>query len=143
MALCILSLKEGGSDFWPQIIIMTSYDVFKPDADCGDAQGPASAAGLTPGNIEVLTQRNAEVNNVLTEGAQNPFFSPDGRTIAFFAGRRLWTMYVGGCFAGGITNFELLEGSIVGLVRGSGAASEVISCGRRVGRGSLSGSRCW
>jgi hypothetical protein len=24
MALCILSLKEGGSDFWPQIIIMTN-----------------------------------------------------------------------------------------------------------------------
>lgn len=24
IALCILSLKEGGSDFWPQIIIMTT-----------------------------------------------------------------------------------------------------------------------
>jgi hypothetical protein len=59
----------------PQIIIMTSYDVFKPDANCADSRGPAQAAGLTPGNIALLAHRNAELNKVLTTGAEKYEFT--------------------------------------------------------------------
>jgi hypothetical protein len=54
----------------PQIIILTSYDVFKPKANCSDAKGPPPAGGLTPANIDVLLHRNAEFNDVLTVGAK-------------------------------------------------------------------------
>ncbi|MGH3993301.1 MAG: hypothetical protein ACRDSN_12680, partial [Pseudonocardiaceae bacterium] len=54
----------------PQIIIVTSYDVFRADADCPDAHGPPGAKGLNPRNIELLTSRNAEFNAVLAGGAQ-------------------------------------------------------------------------
>jgi lysophospholipase L1-like esterase len=54
----------------PQIIILTSYDVFKAGADCRDAKGPPPAGGLSPANIEVLLHRNAELNDVLTAGAK-------------------------------------------------------------------------
>jgi len=53
----------------PQIVFMTSYDVFKPDASCSDARGPAGAKGLNPDNIKMLTTRNREFNDVLTSGA--------------------------------------------------------------------------
>ena len=49
---------------------MTSYDVFKAGANCSDAKGPAQAAGLTPGNIDVLLHRNLEFNDVLSAGAK-------------------------------------------------------------------------
>jgi hypothetical protein len=54
----------------PQIVVVTSYDVFKPDANCGDTRGPAGAKGLNPANIELLANRNAELNNVLVSGAR-------------------------------------------------------------------------
>jgi lysophospholipase L1-like esterase len=53
----------------PQIIIVTSYDVFKKDATCADAQGPPAALGLNPTNITLLQARNAELNAVLANGA--------------------------------------------------------------------------
>ena len=54
----------------PQIIVMTSYDVFKPDAKCPDAQGPPGATGLSPNNIQLLSGRNKELNEVLSIGAK-------------------------------------------------------------------------
>jgi lysophospholipase L1-like esterase len=54
----------------PQVIVMTSYDVFKPDAGCADARGPAGAKGLNPDNIKLLASRNRELNDVLAAGAQ-------------------------------------------------------------------------
>jgi lysophospholipase L1-like esterase len=54
----------------PQIIIMTSYDVFKAGADCRDVKGPPPAGGLSPANIDVLLHRNVELNDVLTSGAK-------------------------------------------------------------------------
>ena len=54
----------------PQIIVVTSYDVFRPDASCPDAHGPPGASGLNPRNIELLSSRNAELNAVLAGGAQ-------------------------------------------------------------------------
>ena len=53
----------------PQVVIVTSYDVFDPDADVpADAKGPAGASGLTPVNIALLASRNAALNDVLTAG---------------------------------------------------------------------------
>jgi hypothetical protein len=54
----------------PQIIIVTSYDVFQTGANCSDVKGPPPAGGLTPANIDVLLHRNAELNDVLTAGAK-------------------------------------------------------------------------
>jgi hypothetical protein len=54
----------------PQVIIMTSYDVFKVDANCADSRGPASVKGLAPGDIRLLADRNAQLNEVLTSGAK-------------------------------------------------------------------------
>jgi hypothetical protein len=54
----------------PQIIIMTSYDVFKPDAKCEDTNAPGRSSGLSPDGITVLAARNHELNDVLTSGAQ-------------------------------------------------------------------------
>jgi lysophospholipase L1-like esterase len=59
----------------PQIIIVTSYDVFQPDANCSDARGPAGAKGLNPTNINLLSSRNAALNQVLTTGAKKYKFS--------------------------------------------------------------------
>jgi GDSL-like Lipase/Acylhydrolase family len=54
----------------PQVVILTSYDVFRADADCRDAKAPPPAGGLSPANIDVLLHRNAELNDVLTAGAK-------------------------------------------------------------------------
>jgi len=54
----------------PQIIIVGSYDVFQPDADCADAEGPAGVSGLNQTNITLLNSRNAELNSVLSAGAK-------------------------------------------------------------------------
>lgn len=59
----------------PQIIVVTSYDVFNPDADCSDAKGPAGAKGLNPTNITLLSNRNKALNDVLISGAQKYKFS--------------------------------------------------------------------
>lgn len=53
----------------PQVIIVTSYDVFPPDASCADARGPASVNGLTPADIRLLSDRNAQLNALLSAGA--------------------------------------------------------------------------
>ncbi|MFC5994803.1 GDSL-type esterase/lipase family protein [Pseudonocardia hispaniensis] len=54
----------------PQIVIMTSYDVFAPDADCPDAHGPPGVAGLNRDELELLTARNAALNSILRSGAE-------------------------------------------------------------------------
>ncbi|WP_250549402.1 GDSL-type esterase/lipase family protein [Pseudonocardia sp. H11422] len=54
----------------PQVVIVSSYDVFDPGADCPDSRGPAQAAGLTPDKIELLTERNAQLNAILAGGAE-------------------------------------------------------------------------
>jgi hypothetical protein len=59
----------------PQVIVMTSYDVFGPDADCPDTQGPPGAVGLSQPDIELLADRNRQLNEVLTAGAEKYGFS--------------------------------------------------------------------
>jgi lysophospholipase L1-like esterase len=66
----------------PQIIVMTSYDVFATDAACPDAKGPAGAAGLNPSSIELLRDRNAQLNDVLTSGAEKYGFSVAAPALA-------------------------------------------------------------
>ncbi len=55
----------------PRIIVMTSYDVFpdQPDPACPDLQGPPRTAGLDQHKVDLLRQRNAQLNDVLTAGA--------------------------------------------------------------------------
>ncbi|MET7400254.1 GDSL-type esterase/lipase family protein [Dactylosporangium sp. NPDC005572] len=59
----------------PQIVVMTSYDVFEPDANCTDARGPAGVPGLNPTNITLLANRNKALNDVLISGASKYGFS--------------------------------------------------------------------
>lgn len=54
----------------PQVVVVTSYDVLEPDADCPDARGPAGVAGLSPREIELLAARNADLNAILEAGAR-------------------------------------------------------------------------
>ncbi len=54
----------------PQVIVVTSYDVFEPEADCADTRRPVGGQGLAAESIELLAQRNAELNEVLTTGAE-------------------------------------------------------------------------
>jgi lysophospholipase L1-like esterase len=66
----------------PQIIVMTSYDVFTPDAACEDAKGPQVAAGLNPDSIHLLRERNAQLNDVLLAGAKKYGFATASPTLA-------------------------------------------------------------
>ena len=59
----------------PQVIVMTSYDIFAADAACPDALGPPGAIGLSPQNIELLRARNVQLNDVLAAGAEKYGFA--------------------------------------------------------------------
>ncbi|WP_260722668.1 GDSL-type esterase/lipase family protein [Dactylosporangium roseum] len=59
----------------PQIVVVTSYDVFNADATCSDARGPAGVSGLNPSNITLLSGRNKALNDVLVSGARKYGFS--------------------------------------------------------------------
>lgn len=61
-------LNELGNE--PQIIIMQSYDVFEPDANCPDSRGPLQFSGLSPTEIELLSSRNGQLNSMLAAGAE-------------------------------------------------------------------------
>jgi len=54
----------------PQVVVVTSYDVFPPDASCWDAKGPVEAKGLNADKIGLLTSRNTQLNDVLAAGAR-------------------------------------------------------------------------
>lgn len=53
----------------PQVVVVTSYDVFAPDADCADTQVEGHP-GLDADSIALLAERNRELNDVLTAGAE-------------------------------------------------------------------------
>jgi hypothetical protein len=59
----------------PQVIVMTSYDVFAADAVCADTSGPRGLKGLDAAKIEVLADRNQELNDVLRSGAEKYEFA--------------------------------------------------------------------
>ncbi len=61
----------------PRVIIMTSYDPFAEDAhaDCPDVRGPAELPGLDQHKIDLLRDRNAQLNAVLLAGAQKYGFT--------------------------------------------------------------------
>jgi len=54
----------------PQVVVMTSYDVFASDARCDDTRGPAGTPGLSEQNIALLADRTRLLNDVLTAGAE-------------------------------------------------------------------------
>jgi hypothetical protein len=61
----------------PQVIVVASYDVFRPGDDptnCPDAR-PAGVPGLDPAKIELLAERNAALNAVLAAGAEKYGFA--------------------------------------------------------------------
>lgn len=53
----------------PQVIVMRSYDVFEPAANCPDSRGPLQFSGLSPAEIELLSGRNTQLNSILAAGA--------------------------------------------------------------------------
>jgi hypothetical protein len=59
----------------PQIIVTTSYDVFSPNANCADTQGPNGLTGLSPGNLTLLANMNKQLNDVLVAGAEKYQFA--------------------------------------------------------------------
>jgi hypothetical protein len=59
----------------PQVIVMTSYDIFGPEASCPDTQGPPGAAGLGAPDIGLLSDRNRQLNEVLVAGAEKYGFA--------------------------------------------------------------------
>jgi hypothetical protein len=58
----------------PQVIVMTSYGAFPPEADCADTRAEGYP-GLDATKIELLTDRNEQLNAVLTAGAQKYGFA--------------------------------------------------------------------
>jgi hypothetical protein len=58
----------------PQVIVMTSYGAFPPDADCADTRSEGYP-GLDPAKIELLNGRNEQLNDVLVAGAQKYGFA--------------------------------------------------------------------
>ena len=74
----------------PQVIIMTSYDIFAADADCPDALGPPGAIGLSPQNIELLRARNVAAQRRARRGRGEVRLrrGPAGAHAAVPGGRR-------------------------------------------------------
>ena len=58
----------------PQVIVMTSYGAFPPDADCADTRAEGYP-GLNAEKIELLNDRNKQLNDVLAAGAQKYGFA--------------------------------------------------------------------
>lgn len=62
----------------PQVIVTTSYDVFPPGAelpvDCPDLQFPGTP-GMNPAKVDLFAARNAQLNQVLTAGAEKYRFA--------------------------------------------------------------------
>jgi hypothetical protein len=61
----------------PQVIVVTSYGAFPKATDpaCPDARGPDFAVGLTQDKIDLLTNRNDQLNAVLRAGAEKYRFT--------------------------------------------------------------------
>ncbi|GAA4682533.1 hypothetical protein GCM10023215_15710 [Pseudonocardia yuanmonensis] len=61
----------------PRVVVLTSYDAFPRETDpaCPDARGPSFAAGLTQDKIDLLTDRNDQLNAVLRAGAEKYGFA--------------------------------------------------------------------
>jgi lysophospholipase L1-like esterase len=107
----------------PQIIIMTSYDVFKPDASCADTQGPPEARGLNPDNIKLLASRNAELNAVLVAGAKKYKFdvaTPKLATLCDPSGDQL------GPDLQGLSDSHPFHPTGIGVIRMASAVVQVI-----------------
>lgn len=58
----------------PQVIVMTSYGAFQPDADCPDTRADGYP-GLDTTKIGLLTARNDQLNAVLSAGAEKYGFA--------------------------------------------------------------------
>jgi hypothetical protein len=59
----------------PQVVVMTSYDIFTVDRTCSDTQGPPGAPGLSGPNMDLIAGRNRQLNEVLVAGADKYGFA--------------------------------------------------------------------
>ncbi|MCE3553176.1 GDSL-type esterase/lipase family protein [Pseudonocardia sp. RS11V-5] len=61
----------------PQVVVMTSYDPFPthPDPACPDMRGPAGVPGLDAHKVDLLVDDNAQLNRVLSTGAEKYGFT--------------------------------------------------------------------
>ncbi|MEV8514590.1 hypothetical protein [Dactylosporangium sp. NPDC051484] len=107
----------------PQVIVVTSYDVFNPDAACADARGPAGVAGLNPDNITLLASRNKGLNEVLSSGARKYGFSvatPRLAPLCTDGGDRL------GADLQGLQGTDPFHPTGIGSIRMASAVAQVI-----------------
>ncbi|MCW0212538.1 MAG: GDSL-type esterase/lipase family protein [Pseudonocardia sp.] len=74
-AALLADLDELPGD--PRIVITASYDAFvaSPATDCPDLRGPAGTPGLDQAKVDLLADRNAQLNEVLETGAQRYGFT--------------------------------------------------------------------
>ncbi|MGQ0480030.1 MAG: GDSL-type esterase/lipase family protein [Pseudonocardia sp.] len=59
----------------PKVVVVNSYRVLEADARCPDVRGRPPAVGLDPVKIELLNQRNDQLNSVLGDGARKYGFA--------------------------------------------------------------------
>jgi hypothetical protein len=70
----------------PQVIVVTSYGAFPPDADCADTRADGYP-GLDATKIELLNGRNEQLNDVLAAGAQKYGFAVADPKLALLCER--------------------------------------------------------
>jgi lysophospholipase L1-like esterase len=107
----------------PRVVVMASYDVFDPDADCPDAKGPDGVPGLSPANLRLLADMNRQLNEVLTAGAEKYRFTvatPRLSTLCQPASPRL------GRDLQGLEDSHPFHPTAIGIVRMAAAVTQVI-----------------
>ncbi|HEY2723634.1 MAG TPA: GDSL-type esterase/lipase family protein [Pseudonocardiaceae bacterium] len=73
----------------PKVVIMTSYDAFASGATdrCPDVRGPDGVVGLDQRKIELLDNRNDQLNAVLTAGAEKYHFAVAHPDLTLLCGK--------------------------------------------------------
>lgn len=73
----------------PRVVVTTSYDAFvaTPPQDCRDLRGPSGTPGLDQRKVDLLTQRNADLNEVLEAGADGYSFTVARPALTPLCGR--------------------------------------------------------
>lgn len=111
----------------PQIIVVTSYDIFEPDADCTDVRGPGGMAGLNRENIELLVNRNSELNEILASGARKYGFDVVEPRLATLCGRPHGQL---GPDLQGLDDPHPFHPTGVGMIRLAASVARVVDTGR-------------
>ncbi|HLT10091.1 MAG TPA: GDSL-type esterase/lipase family protein [Micromonosporaceae bacterium] len=113
----------------PQVIIVTSYDVFDPErfdseAGCPDAIGPPGSRGLSRENVELLADRNQQLNDVLVTGAEKYGFTVANPVLTPLC---VETNEQVGPDLQGLADAHPFHPTAVGMIRMAAAVSRVIA----------------